>query len=152
MDPDSRRLSKTDRAFFNSARAVSKLSDHHYKLGCVVVDRHRIISSGFNSKTKCHRVQAVLDEEFFGRATRGSEHAEVAALLPLIRRRADLSSATVYVYREDRFGRLAMARPCPRCMSLLLRLGVRKIKYTTPLGFAAERIGPTEKIRKNVDF
>ena len=61
MDPDSRRLSKTDRAFFNSARAVSKLSDHHYKLGCVVVDRHRIISSGFNSKTKCHRVQAVLD-------------------------------------------------------------------------------------------
>ena len=61
MDPDSRKLSKTDRAFFNSARAVSKLSDHHYKLGCVVVDRHRIISSGFNSKTKCHRVQAVLD-------------------------------------------------------------------------------------------
>lgn len=140
MTSELRKLSKTDRAFFNSARAVSKLSDHHYKLGCVVVDHHRIISSGFNSRTKCHRLQAVLDEEFFGRATRGSEHAEVAALLPLIRRKVDLSASTVYVYREDRFGRLAMARPCPRCMSLPLRLGVRRIKYTASFGFVAERI------------
>lgn len=141
MASDPHRLSKTDRAFFNSARSVSKLSDHHYKLGCVVVDHHRIISSGFNSRTKCHRLQAVLDEEFFGHVTRGSEHAEVAALLPLIRRKVDLSAATVYIYREDPLGRPALARPCPRCMSLLLRLGVRKIKYTTSFGFAAERIG-----------
>ena len=150
MNSDPRRPSKTDRAFFNSAKAVSKLSDHHYKLGCVVVDRHRIISSGFNSRTKCHRVQAALDEEFFGRATRGSEHAEVAALLPLIRRNCDLSGATVYVYREDRLGRIALARPCPRCMSLLLRLGIRKIKYTTSFGYATERIGPTLRKRKKI--
>lgn len=150
MNPDPRNPSKTDRAFFNSARAVSRLSDHRYKLGCVVVDRHRIISSGFNSRTKCHRVQAILDEEFFGQITRGSEHAEVAALLPLIRRKADLSGATVYVYREDRSGRIALARPCPRCMSLLLRLGIRKIKYTTSFGFMTERIGPTRRKRKKI--
>ena len=134
-------LPKSDRTFFASARAVSRLSDHTFKLGCVVVDHHRIISSGHNSRTQCHRLQAELDQQFFHHPSRGPKHAELSALLPLIRRHADLSEATVYVYREDRFGRPAMARPCPRCMSLLKRCGVKKIKYSTHGGFASEDIG-----------
>ena len=65
MDSDSAPLSKRDKVFFNTAKEVAKFSDHRCKLGCVVVDHHRIISSGFNSKTKCHRLQAELDQKFF---------------------------------------------------------------------------------------
>lgn len=53
IDPS---LSKRERAYFNSAKSIAELSDHRCKLGCVVVDGHRIISSGHNSKTKFHRI------------------------------------------------------------------------------------------------
>ena len=40
--------SKSHRAYFKAAKAMSKLSDYKQKIGCVVVYKHRIISSGFN--------------------------------------------------------------------------------------------------------
>lgn len=140
MDSDSAPLSKRDKVFFNTAKEVAKFSDHRCKLGCVVVDHHRIISSGFNSKTKCHRLQAELDQKFFKEVSYGPKHAEFTALLPLIRKRVDLTGATIYVYRETADNKLAMARPCPRCMSLIKKYGIKKIKYSTPDGFAVERV------------
>lgn len=137
---DYQSISKRDKVFFNIARETSKLSDHRCKLGCVVIDHHKIISSGYNSKTKCHRLQAELDKKFFNQHSFGPIHAELAALLPLMRRKVDLSGATLYVYRETSNNELAMARPCPRCMSIIKKCGIKKIKYSTPDGFAMEKI------------
>ena len=140
VDPPLSGLSRKERVFFNAARAVSELSDHHFQLGCIVVDHHRIISSGHNSRTKCHRLQAELDQKFFGTTSNGPVHAEVDALLPLINKHTDLSNATLYIYREDKSQNTAMARPCPRCMSLIKKYGIKKIKYTTYDGIATEKI------------
>ena len=134
-------ISKTERAYFNAAKSISMLSDHRCRLGCVVVDRHRIISSGHNSKTKFHRIQSEIDNKYFpGYENKGPVHAEVSALIPLIKRRMDLSGTTLYVYRENRDGDLAMSRPCPRCLSLIKEQGIKKICYTTNDGYASERI------------
>lgn len=133
-------ITKTEKAFFNAAKAVSELSDHHYKLGCVVVDHHKIISSGHNSKSKYHRFQAELDQKFFNMTSLGPVHAEIDALLPLISKKADLTNATLYVYRQSMTKTIATARPCPRCMSIIKQLGIKKIKYTTYDGFATEKI------------
>ena len=138
IDPS---LSKRERAYFNSAKSIAELSDHRCKLGCVVVDGHRIISSGHNSKTKFHRIQSELDNKFFpGYENKGPVHAEVSALIPLIKRRVDLSGTTLYVYRENKDGKLAMSRPCTRCMQLIKEQGIKKICYTTNNGYADERI------------
>ena len=134
-------LSKRERAYFNSAKSISELSDHRCRLGCIVVDGHRIISSGHNSKTKFHRIQSELDNKFFpGYENKGPVHAEVSALIPLIKRRMDLSGTTLYVYRESKDGKLAMSRPCPRCMQLIKEQGIKKICYTTNDGYVNERI------------
>lgn len=134
-------LSKRERAFYATAKDISMLSNHRARLGCIVVDKHRIISSGCNSKTKCHPLQIELDNQFFpGYENKGPIHAETAALLPLIRRRVDLTGATLYLYREDRNGNLAPSRPCARCMTLIRELGIKQIKYTTSDGFATEKI------------
>ena len=86
MDTDPLNLSKSERAYFNSAKSVSELSDHRCKIGCVVVDGHRIISSGHNSKTKFHRIQSELDNKYFpGYENKGPVHAEISALIPLIK-------------------------------------------------------------------
>jgi deoxycytidylate deaminase len=134
-------ITKTERSFFNAAKAVSELSDHpQYKLGCVVVLGHRIVSSGKNSHTKCHALQAKLDKEMFGCECRGLLHSEVDALRPLINNNVDLSRASVYVYRQHKNGTLGLAKPCPRCMKLIKQCGIKKVYYTTEGGYANEII------------
>jgi deoxycytidylate deaminase len=62
-------------------------------------------------------------------------HAELAVL----RHVNDASRGTLYVYRETQDGELAMARPCEFCQKLLLEKNIRKVVYTTALGFAKEK-------------
>ena len=134
-------IGKKNKAYFRAAKAVSELSDYPiHKVGCVIIDKHRIISSGCNSNSKCHPVQKRIDDNFFNTKCRGKVHAETAALIPLIKSGVNLNNAVVYTYREHKNGKKAMARPCQRCMMLLKSCGIRKIKYTTELGYAEERI------------
>ena len=134
-------ISKTEIAYFNAAKAVSKLSNHKHKLGCIVVNKHRIISSGYNSMDKFHRLQAQLDKEVFTNSEcLGPKHAEFSALLPLMYPSCDLSKATIFIYREHKDGSPALARPCSRCMKLIKNLNIKKIKYTTEDGYAVEYI------------
>lgn len=131
-------LSKTERSFFKMAQAASMLSDHRCQIGCIIVDKHRVISSGHNSDNKCHSIQAQLDTKHFNCYCTGKIHAETAAILPLLKTKSDYSRATLYTYRETRNGKLTMSRPCPRCMELIKQIGITKIKYTTDDGYATE--------------
>ena len=135
--------SRVQRGFFRAADAVASLSDHpQTHLGCVLVDKHRIISSGHNSSTRCSPLQKKMDTERFGFSEqhRGPVHAETACLLPLIKRRADLSRSELYIVRRHKDGSLALSRPCSGCMSLLRASGVRRVYYSTEGGYAYERI------------
>jgi deoxycytidylate deaminase len=142
-------MSRADKVYFRAAKAVSLLSDHPiYKIGCVVVDRHRIISSGCNSKTKCHPLQAKLDTEKYGVECPGKCHAEVSALLPLIRDGVDLTRASIYVFRQHKNGINALARPCSSCMKVIKSCGIRRINYTVEDGMALEKIEYINKKEK----
>lgn len=132
-------MTKRERAHFGAAKAVSNLSDHRFHIGAVVTMGSRIISSGSNSQTKCHALQVKLDKEMFGGESKGPLHAEVSALLPLIRRGVDLSNASIYVYREHKNGVLACAKPCARCERLLRKIGIRRVFYTVENGIAEEK-------------
>lgn len=132
-------MTKTERSFFNAAKAVSTLSNHKHKLGCVIVKGHKIISSSCNSATKCSSIQAKMDKDMFGEESRGALHAEVDALLPLMRRGEDLTNASIYVYREHKNGVLACARPCSRCEKLIKQCGIKRIHFTIENGIAEEK-------------
>lgn len=132
--------SKRDSAYFKAAEAVSKLSDHRCQIGCIIVNGHKIISSGCNTHTKTHAFQANLDKKMFGCECAGYLHAEIDALLPLIRNKVDLSRAIVYTFRKDRNGKIALSRPCSRCMSVIKSLGIHRVKYSTEYGYASEVI------------
>ena len=134
---------KKQQSFFRVADAVASLSDHKQtKLGCVLVDKHRIISSGHNSSTRCSPLQKKMDVSRFGSPDkhRGPVHAETACLLPLIRQGYDMSRSDLYIVRRHKNGSLALARPCPGCMSLLRANGVRRVFFSVEGGYAVERI------------
>lgn len=141
MDSFPKGVGKATRAYFDAAEGISALSDHRCKIGCVVVRGHRIISSGHNSQHKTHAFQTKIDKEFFGCECAGYLHAETDALLPLIRNKSDLSNVSIYVYRKMGNGNMGMARPCPRCMKMIKKCGIKTIYYTTQDGFASEVIG-----------
>lgn len=133
--------SKKDRSYFKAAAAVSDMSDYpQHRIGCVVVDKHHIIGSGCNSRTKCHPIQAEIDTKRYGCQCRGAVHAETAALIPLIARRYDLSNASIYLYRQHKNGVEAISRPCSGCRSLLSACGISNIFYTTESGYCHERL------------
>ena len=134
---------KTQQSFFRAADAVASLSNHNQsKLGCVLVDKHRIVSSGHNSSTRCSPLQKQMDTARFGFPDqhRGPVHAETACLLPLIRQGYDMSRSDLYIIRRHRNGSLALSRPCPGCMSLLRANGVRRVFFSVEDGYATERI------------
>ena len=132
-------LSKTKIAYFRAAEAISQLSDHRCRLGCIIVKNHKIISSGHNSKSQTHGFQKRLDEKFFNDGkSHGYKHAEIDALLPLIKNKCDLTSAILYIFRRDKNGKIAIARPCPRCMSIIKQQRIKRLEYTTNDGYVSE--------------
>lgn len=141
MNNSSRpQLSGAKRTYFRAAEGMATLSNHRCKMGCVIVRGHRIISSGHNSATVTHAFQSKVDSTYFGCDCAGYLHAETDALLPLINSKVDLTQATIFVYRKMPKGGKGMARPCPRCMGVIKSLGIKKINYSTPEGFAEEII------------
>jgi len=134
---------KTQHSFFRTADAVSSLSDHpQAKLGCVLVDKHRIVSSGCNSYTRCSLLQQQLDTARFGVSDlhRGPVHAEVSCLLPLIRQKYNMTRSDLYIVRRHKNGSLAISRPCSGCMSLLRANGVRRVFFSIEGGYSCEEI------------
>ena len=131
-------MTKTEKSYFKIAKNISELSNHKQKLGAVVVSKHRVISTGYNSYTRRHGLQAKLNLERYGEETPGYIHAETAALLPFIQNHIDLAGSTIFVYRALKDGRCAMARHCSSCMKLIQQCGIKKIYYTTDDGYAKE--------------
>jgi deoxycytidylate deaminase len=127
-------------AFFNAARAVSKLSDFpRVAVGSVAVYKHRIISSGCNSR-KTDTLQKKYNRYRFQEDTPHCVHAEVACLKPLIGSDIEFRNVDLYVHRENKKGIPMLARPCPSCTALVKELGIRNIYYTNNGGYSHEDI------------
>ncbi len=124
------------------AKSVSETSEHHKThIGAVVVQSHNILSVGVNT-LKSHPIQARYNHyrDFPTETIRHCLHAEMGAVLRAERLSENLSSATLYIYRENKKGKLAMCRPCPACMKKIKEVGIRKLVYTTDSGIAKETI------------
>lgn len=133
-------LSGRERMYLKHAENISKFSDHRCKIGCVVVNQHKIVGCGHNSDITTHGFQARLDKEYFKCDSCGKVHAEIAALIPLIKSGTDLTNATLYTFRRKKDGSFGMSRPCPRCMKVIKSLGIKKLVYSTEDGVAKERL------------
>lgn len=133
-------ISKSEMSYLNCAKQVSTQSNHKHKIGCVIVDGHRIISSGCNSDTKTLPLQSKIDFQHLNCESTGKVHAETEALIYFIRRHLSLPNATLYTFRQHKDGSYGCAKPCPRCIHLIKSVGIKKIVYTTNDGIAKEKL------------
>lgn len=132
---------KRDKRFFEVAEAIAKTSNYNrIKIGAVIVLKHKIISVGCNN-CKSHPLQKKYDvyREFNDDNLRHCIHAEISSIINA-NYDYDLTNATMYIFRRDRNGKLALARPCKACLALIRKTGIKKIFYTINNGFAEEEI------------
>ncbi|MGN0246519.1 MAG: hypothetical protein ACI4DK_11250 [Lachnospiraceae bacterium] len=135
-------LTKSHKAYFKAAKAVSELSDFkRVNVGAVAVYGHRIISSGCNSLKTNPTQKKYNIYRFEGDVGAHTIHAELQCLLPLMDNKdIDFSRVSLYIYRQHKNGKLALARPCPSCFQMIKDLGIKKIWYSTEDGYACEYI------------
>lgn len=137
-------MTHKEERFFNIAREVSYLSDFKQtKVGAVVVSGNRILSSACNSqKTRPlqHRYNIYRNFDDYENSI-AREHAEVAALSPLIGKDIEWDKVNIYVYREHKNGERGCSRPCAACARLIRDLGIKTVYYLNENGdYVKEKI------------
>lgn len=114
--------------FLSLAKQASRRSDHHtHKLGCVIAKGKKVLGTGFNVlKThpkSPHNWKAV--------------HAEFMAVMSA---GYDVDGATAYIFRQQKNGTWAAAKPCESCWQFLVDCGVKEIVYSYEGSFRQEKI------------
>ena len=134
-------MTKREKRYFDLAKAVAMSSEHNkVHIGAVIINKKQIISTAANS-LKSHPLQKVLNLHRFSKSVimqmKNTLHAEINAIL---RAKTNLYGAEIFVYREDKNGRISLCRPCNACMAEIKKVGIKTIYYTTYDGFCKEEI------------
>lgn len=135
----------SDAHLFKLAREVS--FDATYcgsaRIGAIAVYKGSVLAKGCNSD-KTHTAQAHFNVHRFKESGNkylpSKLHAEITVLQKIKYLDIDFSRVHIYIYRELKNGKIAMARPCEACMAAICDLGIRYIHYSTDCGFAYEKL------------
>jgi len=120
-------LSKTDKSYLSVARYCAKKSMARNTHGAVVVKGGRVLSIGWN-KNRNHPM-FVSPEHIKSDC---SYHAEEVAIREA--GEGNVRGAVIYVARVNKNGYDRDSKPCPKCASLIEKVGIKRIVYTTEAG------------------
>lgn len=125
-------MTHKEERMFNIAREISLLSNlRRARVGAVVVIGNRILSTACNSqKTRPlqerYNTYRNFDDDVMPIP---KEHAEIAALSPLIGKEIEWDKVSIFTYRELRNGKRACSRPCEACSRLIKDLGIKNVYF-----------------------
>ena len=131
--------------FLDIAEGLCYNSDNkRVRLGCVLVYKNTIISTGYNHENKTSPIQKRYNK-YRGYnpdapKQRNIIHAEINCLSKAKYLSIDWGKANLFICRILKNGKRDMARPCPACMNYIKTLGIKNIYYTTDCGWAYERV------------
>ena len=98
-------------------------SSHKAKHGAVVYKNGKIIQSGRNQYCSLNRLRNYKSNRIW------SIHAEMNALANLPKNIT--RGAGIIVVKVNREGDLTNSRPCRVCMSIIERMGIKRVMYST---------------------
>ncbi len=102
---------------WRAAIQESKKSQHRFKIGAAIAKGNKVLAKAHNTR-KTHPV--------YGSGEYNTLHAESHAIYKAIRSGIDLVGTTIYIYRHNN----NLAKPCPCCMGLIHKHGIKKIVYS----------------------
>ena len=107
----------------NKAKTEAKKSTHRFKVGAVIFNKKKIISSGHNFGRRS--VRSLLPSF---QKRKNSVHAEVDSI---IKAKTDLKGMSMLVVRVNSTGNLALAKPCDHCMTYIKHVELKDVYYST---------------------
>lgn len=121
--------------FFRIAREQMFQSDHHVRMGAVMVISNKQYIPAHNHLNKTHPIIERHYPEFVQ-----SIHAELNALIRYneVRHGKLPKRTSMYVYREEKNGTVKLAKPCKTCEKLMREAGIKKVFYSTDTGIKME--------------
>lgn len=128
--------------YLGLAKNASEFSDFpQHKLGAVLIEKNRVVSVGFNSK-KENPIQKHLNKlrGYDVEKAHNSLHAEVYTLLKAKDLDIDWNKTSLFIYRQHKDGRKALAKPCAACSQMIKQLGIKNIYYTGDDSIVYERV------------
>jgi len=125
----------------NQATAVAMASASKKRLGCIILNKKKIIAAACNCDKKTHTIQekyARLASQLYENDSLSQKIFLHAEILCLIRSKGE--GDTIITARVGGHGgnKLRNSRPCPICSLFLKHHGINKIHYSTPDGFLFE--------------
>jgi len=109
-------------SLINIAVEEAKKGNHKHRTGCVVFDKKRILSKGYNS---CQKSVRNLHPKF--QKWPYSVHAEVDAI---IKAKKDLKGSSLLVVRINKKNQFRLSKPCSNCLQYIEYIGIKKIFYS----------------------
>jgi tRNA(Arg) A34 adenosine deaminase TadA len=127
---------------FRKAREEMLRADYSgpARIGCAVYYKGTLLVRGHNSNKTSPLQKRYNTYRYKNCDTPDKTHAEMAALKKIRWLDIDFSQVEVYTYRELKNGSLSLSRPCESCLAFMKQLGIKRICYTTPDGYAEERL------------
>lgn len=134
---------RIERGFEAAKKASMNSTFKQHHLGSAIMYKGSILAVGYNMN-KTSPVQKRLNfARGFDIEASGMNHtlhSETVVLGKIKALDVDFSKMELFVYRQHKDGKRAIARPCPACMQLIKEMGIKNIYYTTYDGYAHEVI------------
>lgn len=130
--------------YFEIAKNTAFCSDNlKTRVGCVIIYKKQIISTGWNLENKTHPLQKMMNKyrgyDINLSNARHTQHAECHALVKIDDLDIDWSKVSIFNYRIKRDGSKGMSKPCKACEAMLRNKGIKEIYFTTETGWGYEQ-------------
>lgn len=128
--------------FYLMAKKASSFSDYpKINIGSILVYKNKVVSVGWNTKKgnpiqKKYNKLRDIDENFDKMPH--SLHSEMCCLHKADNLDIDFNKSYLFIYREDRNGKLANCKPCAACEAAIKSKGIKNVFYTMPNKFVHE--------------
>jgi len=119
--------------YFRLARESALRSRHRTRFGAVLVFTKKKVHLSHNHHHKTHPMMVYGNYPDYCQVA----HAELRCVCSFNTYRfgAIPTKAVLFIYREDAEGTLKDAKPCPHCMWIIRRAGIKRICYSTTTGY-----------------
>lgn len=127
--------------YFMLAKNASNFSDFpRIHIGCVLIYKNKILSVGWNTK-KENPLQKYYNKyrNFDTDKYKNPLHAEMMSILKIRNIEIDWKKVNMFIYREHKNGKTALAKPCKACKQAIKDTGIKNIYYTSSDGYIYEK-------------
>lgn len=115
---------------------TARSSPSKKKVGAVLLNKNKVVTSATNLETKSHPLQARFAERV-GLHEKIYLHAEIAAL---VKCKSDADTIVVARLGGHHGNEIRNAKPCKICRLALQHAGIKDVYYTTNDGFLYEYV------------